>query len=115
MPSKRSIFASLSIVAVSLMANIAPAMADQWYFYVKNNSNSKITGLFVSETGSSWGYFDIGSGIAPGEKSQLFWDKSTNSELCNQFVKASFADGTESAPTKINFCQDLDTPIVFSE
>ncbi len=110
---KRSLLISASLFAFSLVANVASASAEQWYFYVKNSSNSTIKSLLVSETGRNWGYFDIGTGISPGENSKMVWSSSTNNESCSQFIKATFADGSESEPSKINFCKDLDDPIVF--
>jgi hypothetical protein len=110
--AKRGIIASIGLLAASFVTNIAPASAE-WYFFVQNASSSAITSVLVSETGESWGYFDIGAGIAKGEKVQLVWNKSTEGERCNQLIKATFADGTESPAATINFCQDLDSPIVF--
>ncbi len=110
---KRSLLVSASMLAFSLVANVASASAEQWYFYVKNSSNSTIKSLLVSQTGTKWGYFDIGTGISPSENTKMVWDSSTNNESCDQFIKATFADGSESTPSKIDFCKDLDDPIVF--
>ena len=113
MQTKSGLLISASLFSLSLLANVASASAEQWYFYVKNASSSPIKSLLVSGNGSDWGYFDIGSGIASGENSKLIWSSSTNDESCNQLIKASFADGSESTPAKFNFCKDLDEPIVF--
>ncbi len=91
------------------------AAADQWEFKVTNDTSSKITSLQVSENKSDWGMFDIGSGIGAGDTETLVWDASTDSEGCNQWIRAKFADGSTSPPSKQDFCQDLDNPIVFSE
>ena len=100
--------------AFSLFAGQASA-ADQWHFVVKNATESKIVKLQVSEDKSSWGDFDVGSGIAAGEQSTMVWDSSTDKEGCEQWIRAKFADGSTSAPSKQDFCQDLDDPIEFSE
>lgn len=110
---KRGLLISASLFAFGLVANVASAYADQWYFYAKNNSSTTMTSLLVSETGDNWGAFDIGSGIASGENAKLIWSSSTNNQSCNQFIKATFADGSESKPVKFNFCKDLDEPIIF--
>lgn len=89
--------------------------ARQWHFVVKNKTDSAIVKLQVSPTKSNWGDFDIGNGIKPGEKATLVWDESTNNEPCEEYIRAKFADGTTSPPSKQNFCEDLDTPIEFSE
>lgn len=99
--------------AVSLVAKVNPAAAEQWYFWVENNSNATIQKLLVSENQRQWNYFDIGTGIDSGEKTKLVWDESTNNQGCSQWIKAQFSDGEESKPAKFNFCQDLETPIVF--
>jgi hypothetical protein len=110
---KRGFLLSATLFAFGLVANVASASAEQWYFYAKNSSSTMMTSLLVSEDGSNWGGFDIGSGIAAGENAKLVWSSSTNGESCSQFIKATFADGSESAPAKFNFCKDLDDPIIF--
>ncbi|MEA5476549.1 hypothetical protein VB774_02850 [Pseudanabaena galeata UHCC 0370] len=110
---KQSFLISASVLALSLVANVASVSAEQWYFYVKNNSNSTIKKLLVGEPAKTWGQFDIGSGIVSGENAQMVWDSSTNNQLCKQWIKAQFADGSESEPSFIDFCQNLDDPIVF--
>jgi hypothetical protein len=92
-----------------------PAQAADWYFYVQNNSSSRITRLEAKEKGGGWGAFDLGGGIAAGEKVRLDWSASTNDQDCKQSLRASFADGSVSDPTVFDFCADLDTPIVFSD
>jgi hypothetical protein len=110
---KKSFLISASILAFSLVANVASASAEQWYFYVKNSSSSTIKNLLVGEPSTTWGQFDIGSGIASGESVKMVWDSSTNNGLCKQWIKAQFADGSESQPAYMDFCKDLDDPIVF--
>lgn len=110
---KRGLLVSASLFVFSLVANFAAASAEQWYFFIKNSTSSTIKSILVSENGNSWGYFDIGVGIAPGENTKLVWSSSTNNESCSQLIKATFADGTESTPARFNFCKDLDTPIEF--
>ena len=110
---KRGFLVSAGLFTLALVGNVASASAEQWYFYAKNASSSTINSLLVSETGSSWGAFDIGAGIVSGENAKLVWSSSTNNESCNQFIKATFADGSESVPAKFNFCKDLNDPIVF--
>lgn len=109
---KLSLCATLLGSAFSFMAPVANA-AEQWYFHVDNDSDSRIVKLEVSENRKSWGYFDIGRGIAPGTSAKLTWDASTNDEGCKQWVRAKFADGSSSEPARIDFCKDLDEPIVF--
>lgn len=101
-----------SALLVSLAFTPAQA-ADEYYFYVQNKTDSRITKLQVSEDKKTWGYFDIGKGIPPGKKVKLTWDSSSDDEECKQWVKAVFADGSTSELTKMDFCEDLDTPIVF--
>ncbi|MGZ5051312.1 MAG: hypothetical protein ACXWF8_05980 [Methylobacter sp.] len=96
-----------SFLAVGLLvtASVAQAAGGDYSFKVHNTTNSKITKILVSENGKSWGEFDIGSGIAAGATETLVWDSSTNNESCNQYFKASFADGSESESTKFDFCE----------
>jgi len=82
------------------------AYADEFSFTATNSTNTTITEILVSENKSDWGYFEIGSGIKPGVTVNLVWDQSTNSENCAQWVKASYADGSESEPAKFDFCED---------
>jgi hypothetical protein len=106
-------FTSIALLTVSFAALPNPASANQWYFYVQNAAGSAMKQILVSEDGSSWGYFNIGSGIAAGSQEKLIWDSSTNSQGCTQWIKAVFDDGSESKPSQIDFCKNLDDPIVF--
>jgi hypothetical protein len=95
---------AFSIAGSGLLASAAHAA--EFSFTATNTTRSVITEILVSEDKSEWGYFDIGSGIKPGKTTNLVWDQSTNSESCNQWVKASYADGSESEPAKFDFCED---------
>jgi len=87
--------------------------AEEWYFYVENQADSRIVKLQVSENKKRWGDFDIGRGIAPGKSVKLVWDASTDNEGCNQWIRVKYADGSSSEPAKFNFCKNLDDPIIF--
>jgi hypothetical protein len=112
--NRTSLIAS-SLLILGLAANSAPAFAGQWYFYVENASSATIKKLYASEDGKKWGYFDIGSGIGAGKSIKLNWSSSTDDQSCKQYLKAVFADGSESKSAKIDFCNDLDDPIVFND
>ncbi len=83
----------------------AAAGESEYSFKVHNNTRVKMTKLLVSEDRKEWGYFDIGQGIPAGGSMTLVWDESTNNEGCNQYVKAAYADGSESEDAKFNFCE----------
>jgi len=110
---KKSFLISASLLAFSLVANATSASAEELYFYVKNSNHSTIKKLFIGEPNKTWGSADVGTGIAPGESTKMVWHSSTNNELCKQWIKAKFADGSESHPAMIDFCEKLDVPIVF--
>jgi hypothetical protein len=112
---KSRVFWGLAIAGLSLVVEVAPASAKEWYFWVDNHSSADITRLQVSQDKENWGYFDIGSGIGSGEQTKIVWDPSTDNERCSQWIRALFSDNTASAPTQFDFCDDLDTPIVFSD
>jgi hypothetical protein len=114
MSIKNSVRIAVVCAAFALPAVQASA-ADQWHFIVKNVTKSNITNLEVSEDNKTWGNFDIGKGIAPGETAKLIWDASTNEQGCEQWLRAKFADGSTSEASQQDFCEDLDTPIEFSE
>lgn len=82
------------------------AQAEEFSFTATNTTRVAITQVLVSENGRDWGYFDIGSGIRPGATVDLIWDQSTNNENCEQWVKAVYADNTESEPAMFDFCED---------
>ena len=99
-------FAAIALaIAVNGMVALG-ANAAEFSFTATNTTNSVITGILVSENKTDWGYFDIGSGIKPGSTSNLVWSQSTNGENCAQWVKATYADGSESEPAKFDFCED---------
>ena len=93
-------------VAVVLMSGtLSLARTPDYKFKVHNNTKSAIKKLQVSEDGKKWGFFDIGSGIKAGETVDLVWDKSTDSESCEQYFKVQFADDEWSDAVKFNFCE----------
>ena len=99
--------ASLVASAVFLML-IVPRLAvaeDQYSFKVHNTTKETIKKLLASEDGKTFGFFDIGKGIKPGESVTLVWDKSTNEGKCTQYFKAVYDDGGESDPVKFDFCE----------
>lgn len=103
--------ARLGFAAVALNIALSGVMtttayAAEFSFTATNTTKSRITKILVSENKKEWGYFDIGTGIKPGETENLVWDQSTNSESCKQWVKAAYADGSESEPAKFDFCED---------
>lgn len=81
------------------------AHAEDYSFKAKNTTKTAITEILVSENKREWGHFDVGNGIRPGKTVDLVWDQSTNSESCAQWVKATYADGSESEPAKFDFCE----------
>jgi hypothetical protein len=95
---------SFGVAGIGMMATAA--QAEEFSFTATNTTKSNITEVFVSENKSEWGYFDIGSVIKPGATVNLVWDQSTNSEGCSQWVKAAYADGSESEPAKFDFCEN---------
>lgn len=103
------------VVAAFSVAAVQAHAADEWHFVVSNATNSKIVKLQVSEDKSEWGDFDVGSGIAAGDSETMIWDHSTDNESCEQWMRAKFADGSTSEPSKQDFCQNLDDPIEFGE
>lgn len=94
---------ALGIAGQALIATAAHA--DEFSFTATNSTETAITGILVSENKTDWGKFDIGSGIKPGETVNLIWNQSTNNQSCDQWAKATFADGSESEPAKFNFCE----------
>lgn len=109
----RTAFLCAAFILMSFTAAFAQT-EDEFSFKVFNNTDSTIKKLLVSEDGKNYGFFDIGSGIAPGKSAVLVWDKSTNDENCVQYFKAVFADGSESKPVKFDFCED-DLELEFNE
>lgn len=96
-------------LAVAIMAIAVASLhaADGNYsFKVRNTTEDKITKLLASTDGESYGNFDIGRGINPGETVTLVWDKSTDKSDCEWFFKAVFEDGEESEEEPFDFCED---------
>jgi|SRR5690348_6681999 hypothetical protein len=106
---------ALLCTAFGFSGGQATAATGKWHFKVKNSTDTDIVKLQVSQNKKSWGKFDIGSGIGPGETATMYWDSSTDNEKCVQWIRAKFSDGTYSSPSKQDFCHDLDEPIVFSD
>lgn len=100
-------FAQLSmlVLAFALMSTLSLAKTNEYKFKVHNNTRQAIKKLQVSEDGKKWGDFDIGSGIAAGATEELVWDKSTDSENCEQYFRVQFADKEWSDAVKFDFCE----------
>lgn len=109
-----ALFGSIRNLSLGLLL-VSPVMvyAESYYFFVKNASDSRIVKLEVSENKRKWGYFDIGGGIAIGKKVRLEWDSNAEGQSCEQWMRAKFADGSTSEPSKLDFCEDLDDPVIF--
>lgn len=76
-------------------------------FKVHNTTKDKITKLLASEDGKKYSSFDVGKkGIAPGESMTLVWDEKTETSGCEWFIKAVFADDSETAAKKFDFCEE---------
>jgi len=103
-------FAKATLLATAVLSlAFAPQFAnaaDEYSFKVHNTTKETIKKLLASEDGQKFGSFDVGSGIKPGEKVTLVWDKSTNDGACEHFFKAVYADGEESEAVKFDFCED---------
>ena len=96
---------SMLVLAFALMSTLGLAKTNEYKFKVHNNTKQAIKKLQVSEDGKKWGDFDIGDGIAAGATEELVWDKSTDSENCEQYFKVRFADGEWSDAVKFDFCE----------
>jgi len=101
---KRITLLAFALVIVSSAAGYAHARFD-YTFKVHNKGKNKIVKLMASEDGKSYGNFDIGDGIDPGETATLVWSKTTDDKSCEWLFKAAFDDGEESAPVKFDFCE----------
>lgn len=94
----------LAFVVIASSIGIART-ASEYKFKVHNNTDQAIKKILVSQDGKKYGYFDIGSGIKAGATVELVWNESTDTENCEQFFKAVFADGEESEPVEFDFCE----------
>jgi hypothetical protein len=94
----------LALALVSFPLSYAQAQ-ESYSFKVHNVGKNRVLKLMASEDGKTWGYFDIGDGIDPGETITVVWDKATNNQSCVQYFKAAFDDGLESPPKKFDFCE----------
>jgi hypothetical protein len=103
------ILLTLTLTATVVLPRLAIAAEEEgkeYSFVLHNTTEEKITGLLVSQDGEKWGKFDVGDGLEPGKSAKFVWDKSTNNQACEQFVKAVFEDGSESKPVKHDFCKE---------
>lgn len=104
---------TLALALMSFTASYAHSL-NEYSFKVHNKTRNTIKKLLASEDGKTFGYFDIGKGIGPGQKRTLVWDKSTDDEECVQYFKAVYDDGEESPTVAFDFCEE-DLELVFSE
>jgi len=97
------------------MAASNSVKAEQWFFFVQNQSSSKIIKLEAREKGGPWGSFAMNGSISPGETRKITWAESTNTQDCNQYLRATFADGYKSPAKIFDFCKDLHDPIIYND
>lgn len=102
---KKAILLACAVLLMTLVPRLALSEEGEYSFKVKNTTDELITKILVSEDGEKFGFFDIGSGIKPGETMTLVWDKSTNSGSCHQWFKAVWESGKEGQPVKFDFCE----------
>ena len=112
--SKYRPFIVAGAIAMALLSAVG-ARAEQWFFFVQNDTSSKIIKLEVKESGGSWSGFRLSGGIRSGERVKIVWAESTNDQGCEQYLRATFADGSKSAPKVFDFCKDLNEPIVYTD
>jgi hypothetical protein len=60
----------VGVAGITLLASIG-ARAQQWFFFVQNDSSSKIIKLEAKESGGSWSSFRLSGGIRPGERTKI--------------------------------------------
>ena len=101
----KGLMLAAALLLVSFSAGNALSKFD-YRFKVHNNTKQTIKKILASEDGKTYGYFDIGKGIAPGQTIELVWDKSTDNGNCYQYFKAVFDDGEESQAVKFDFCEE---------
>jgi hypothetical protein len=103
-PAAAALLGACTILAFS----VAPISAAEgnYRFKVHNTTDEMITKLQASPDGKTFGNFDIGKGIKPGETVTLVWDKSTDEGECEHYFKATYEDGEESEAVKFDFCED---------
>ena len=97
---------ALLFACALFIASVQQAIAAEYSFKVHNTTKETITKLLASEDGKTYGFFDVGKGIKPGQTVTLEWDKSTDGENCKQWFKAVFDDGEESEAVQFDFCED---------
>jgi hypothetical protein len=102
-------FKKITLLAFALMlmsAAVSHARTSPDYrFKIHNSTENAITKVLVSEDGKTYGYFDIGDGIAAGATEELVWAKSTDNGACEWYFKAVFDNGEESQAVQFDFCE----------
>ena len=88
---KKAMLLGCALLVTTFVTQFALAADDQYSFKVKNTTDELITKILVSEDGEKYGYFDIGSGIKPGDTVTLVWDKSTATPVSSYTVLRSSA------------------------
>ena len=95
------------ILATTLFAILTAtaASAEGYQFEVKNATDQKMVKLLVSQDGKTWADVNLGGGIGAGESGTMEWSEASNSQNCEQHVKAVYADKSESESATFDFCE----------
>jgi hypothetical protein len=102
--TKFAVLASAFVVVAFLCPVVRGG--DDVSFKVHNNTKETITKLLVSEDGKTYGFFDLGDGIEPGDTETIVWDKSAHGQSCHQWFKAVWESGEEGKAVKFDFCEE---------
>ena len=104
---KLGALAAVTLSFVFIPVRNATAEDEEYTFKVHNTTKDTIKSLLVSEDGKEYGHFDLGKeGIKPDQTVTLKWDKSTNKKGCKWYIKAVFADDSETEAKKFDFCEE---------
>ena len=96
----------LSLAIILIGSSAVMAQDSEYSFKVINRTEVTIKKLLVSVDGKKYNFFDIGAGIGAGKSATMVWSKASDSDPCKQFVKAVYADKSESTPVKFDFCEE---------
>ena len=102
---KNALLIGCALLVTTFVPHFALGAEGEYSFKVTNKTKNTIKKLLASEDGETYGFFEIGKGIKPGETVTLVWDKSTNKGSCKQFFKAVYDDDSESDPEEFDFCE----------
>ncbi len=97
----KTLFVTAAMVCIFALSAFAASFGNR--VQVRNSSPKKINTIQASADGASFVTFSLATGLKPGQT--VTFNFNGAQQTCEWFLKATYADRSESHSQKFNLCQ----------